>query len=376
MYSKRVKFVALCASILMLAGCAAGSGGEAKIMQAEAVAPTGNVQTLTLEPGSLYRSFWVGAELRYIDNTDVVLEVDSAQYVEHKVGIGSEVKAGDVLAVFRKETDDVRLTAIAMELEQIEVQRRDGLDDRAESMEDLQERIDDLAPDANGYTTQRDSVDQQVLLMQMEKMKVEQEQFLLRLDRQAQLLRQERQELYDAREELTVISPVDGIVSAVQYMVQGAPCYRGQKVATIYNPNVFVAGAPDGLQGSLRVGQQVSIEYGRNNDRQAVPGHVIVADSLMDPEQRRGYSAVVLDVPVDGQQVKQVMNAAVVATSMQVDNVLTVPAELISYDDGKASVDVVVDGATIRRYIIIGPTDGENVMVLGGLEYGEEILVK
>ena len=135
MFRKKECLAALLAGFMLLTGCTAQTTGQAKLLQEEVKTTSANLKTVQVTRGTLQREFSMNANVVFPDREVVRLQADEAQYVEHQVIVGQEVKKGDVIAVFRKQTDDIRLTAIELELEQLEAQRQDGLDDRAEQME-------------------------------------------------------------------------------------------------------------------------------------------------------------------------------------------------------------------------------------------------
>ena len=373
MFRKKGRLAALVAGFVLLTGCAAQTTGQAKLLQEEVKTTSANLKTVQAFTGSLQREFSMNAEVVYPEREVVRLQADEAQDVEHLVNQGQEVKAGDVIAVFRKQTDDIRLTAIELELEQLETQRQDGLDDRAEQMEELIEQIEDLTPPLGEANSVRDNLKLENLQMQLEKMQIEQQRFEKQLDEQVRQLKQERKQLKDAQAELNVTAPVDGEIESIQYMVPGSMCTRGQPVVIIHNPDRIILKADKGTMGEFRVGQKVRISYGKRNDRSETTGCVVAADNLLDEAQKTEFAYIELDEEIDP---GLLMGVQVYAMNMYIEDVLLLPRNAVQYDGGKAYVEVVSGAGTSVRYVITGPNDGENIMILAGLEEGTAVLEK
>ena len=385
MCRKQVRTMALGLLVLLLSGCGAQTVEPAKILAEEVKITSNNLKTAQVQSGDLRREHTMSADVVHAKKTHVRLQADGAMFVEHKVNIGQEVKRGDVLSVFRKQGDNVRLTEIRYELEELDTSRQDGLEDRAEQMEELQEQIDLYLPDSNGSNDVASNLQLEILEMQMEKLQLEQEQFLLRLDEQERLLKEERRKLLEAEEELIVTAPVDGIVETVQYMMPGRECSRGDVVVVLYDPTQLMLVADGGILGQFRMGQPVEIQAGRFNDVMTLPGHVVAADNVLPTDLRCGKSYIVLDGAlsqeiISGAQIMSAMqiSASVKVSSVEVDlrNVQIVPRDAVQYDNTKAYVELVDGTSTSLRYVQAGPNDKEKIMILAGLEQGDTVITK
>lgn len=363
--SRWLRLAAVLLAVLCVAGCAAQDAGEAKLLTDGQEGAPANVRTVTLEMGSLYKEFTMSAEISYAKKTVVRLETDSAQFVETRVSAGQAVQAGDVVAVFRGQGDELRLTAIAQELERLALETQDALYDLDKQKEQLLEQREEVAGGLDGYTSYRDSVSRQVIDMRLERLELQRQQTELRAQERERALKAERGELQRAGERIEVTAPVDGVVGQVQYLTAGAAYARGQAVVTLYDPEEFLLTAGEGLTGALRVGQRVEVEYGRFNGRTRVTGTVVAADSALAMRYRSGSAAVRLDDPIDPQQL---LSMTVYAPQMALDGVPVLARSAVLYDGGTAYVNLVQDGAVSKRYVLVGPNDGTNILVLAGLE--------
>lgn len=372
MYRKGCAALALVMA-LMLAGCAAQTADQPKLLQEEIKTASSNLKVVNVCRGDLQREYSSQVNVAYADTTTVRLQVDDALYVEHTVNNGDKVQAGDVIAVFRKRSDDVRLTAIALELEELKAQREDGLNERAEQMEDLMELMEEVAPDMNGYNDARSSAQLHIYALELKKMQLEQEQFLLQLSEQERKLKKERQELKETEEDLRVTAPVDGVIDSLTYLIPGSQCSRGQAIAMIRNPESLMMVAATGTLGEFRVGQEVSVSYGRRNARLSTTGRVVAADNLLDEAHKMGYSVIKLeeDIPVD-----QLGNSNATSMRMDVHDVLILPRDAVEHEGGKSYVEVVTGTTASVRYVTSGLSDGDNIMILAGLEENTPVIDK
>ena len=384
MYRKHMRILALGLLLILLAGCGAQTEGTAKILMEEVTIASTNLKTAQAQIGDLQREHTTNASVLFAKKTIVRLQADDAQFVEHQVNIGQEVKAGDVLTVFRKRSDNIRLTEIKYELEELETSRTDGLDDRAEQMEELLERMEPYLEDAaDGTMGPRSRQQLDTLYMEQEKLQLEQEQFLLRLKEQERKLKQERKKLQEAEEELILTAPVDGIVESVQYMTPGQSCDRGQSIVVLYDPSQLMLVADSGILGDLRMGQQVQLQYGRYDSTITVPGHVVAADNALPADLRTGKAYIALDAELEA----AVLNSAQIASALQVSaqvkvtsldvdlqDVLVVPRDAVQHDNYKAYVEIADGMSTSLRYVQTGPNDTKNIMILTGLDEGAVVI--
>lgn len=366
MCSKICRMLTFMTLLLMLTGCAAQSFGEAKLLT-DGVTQTGSGEKYAVVTrGTLDKEFTVPADVSYVRKTVVRLEAEQAQYVETCVSNGQTVQAGETLAVFSSAGDEVRLLAIEQELEMLELDTQDALADLEKQREELLELHEEVEGE-NGYSGYRDRVTAQVLDQKLEKLEMQRQQILLRAQEEERLLNQEKQELNREKAECIVTAPVDGVVGQVQYFRAGEECTRGQAVVMLYDPDEYLLIAGDGLMGTLRVGQSVQVEYGRQNDRKMAAGTVVAADNALPADLKNGQAAVRVLDDVDPETL---VSVKIHALQMNAEKLLILPRDAVRYESGKAYVELLVDGAPTKRYVQTGPGDGENISVISGLEEG------
>ena len=160
---------ALLAALLAgaLTACAGGEAAQGPLLPTAAGEQAANERTVRVERGTLVQEFRASASVQSVREVTVYLEAEDAQFVEHRVQNGQRVEAGDVLSVFRKRSDNVRLAEIEVELQGLAAEREDGLYDRDKADEDLREQLYELEILPSDEKTYRFYVQGQVLQAQL-----------------------------------------------------------------------------------------------------------------------------------------------------------------------------------------------------------------
>jgi biotin carboxyl carrier protein len=371
---RRARWAALglaAALLLTASGCEGGRAAEPKLMTAKAERQANDVTSEAVR-GALRKEYSMSAVVQYPGQKVVRLEAAEAQFVEFTVTNGQQVRAGETLAVFRKKADSVRLTAIGLEMEALETERRDGLYDREKADEALRkekEELDNLPSDRQTY---RVFVQKETIEKKLRRSEAERQRFEGRIDQRRRELEEERADILKSEEDLKVVSPMDGVVGSLQYIAPGVTCGRGQVLMNVYDPEEYLLFSGEGITGAFRVGQTVEVEYGRNNDRSTAAGRVVAADALLDTALRRGGAYIALDGEIPAEKL---LNPTVRAEQIRLDGVLLLPRNAVGHENGIAYVRILSGGSPRKRYVLTGPSDAENTMVLGGIDEGQIVVV-
>lgn len=370
---------ALCLAVLILVcACLAGCTGTdpqpqiqlTTLMQGQGVA---NYRTAQAELGTLTKEFSMSAMVHYPHVTAINLTANEAQFVEFSVTNGQKVQKGETLAVFKLKSDSVRLTAISLELDTLSTALADGLHDRQKSKDELYEQRTEITNKRESEIIYRDQVNLQIIEKQLARIELETQQFELRNAEQQRALQAERSDITDAQSELVVTAPMDGVVTSLQYIVPGVTCYRGQSVMGLYDPTQYLLRSDNGLMGAFRVGQAVTIEYGRNNDRLTATGTVVYSDELLPTNLKQGGAAISVDGDVDP---AMLINPTVHSSQAKLDNVLLLPKTAVYKDNGISFVRLLSDGTVRKRFVLTGVNSTGSVMVLDGLQSGDTVIIE
>ena len=374
MCPRRIAALVWIAFLLMglLSACAEKGAAQEVLLLDAAGEQAANERTARVERGTLVQEFRTSASVESVREITVYLTADNAQFVEHRVANGQRVEAGEVLSVFRKRSDNVRLAEIEVELARLASEREDGLYDRDKADEDLREQIQELDILPSDKKTYRVYVQGQVLAAQLERSALEREQFLLRLSEQERQMNKEREEILEGERDLTVVAPVSGVVTGLQSLSPGENCESGQAILRLYDPERYLLRAGTGILGELRVGQTVQIEYGPNNGRKTAQGVVVSAESLLPPDLGASGAAVAVEGEIPA---ADMVNPSITAQEMVLEDALLLPRTAIGSENGQSYVLLRKDGSPRKRFVQIGPQSSEQVVILEGLEEGQEVVL-
>ena len=373
---RAMRLAAVLLAALLAAGaltaCAGGEAAQGPLLLTAAGEQAANERTVRVERGTLVQEFRASASVQSVREVTVYLETEDAQFVEHRVQNGQRVEAGDVLSVFRKRSDNVRLAEIEVELQGLAAEREDGLYDRDKADEDLREQLYELEILPSDEKTYRVYVQGQVLQAQLARSALEREQFLLRLEERERKLSAEREEILAGERDLTVIAPVSGVVTGLQTLSPGENCEAGRALLRVYDPERYLLRAGEGILGELRVGQAVTIEYGPADERKTAPGVVVGAQSLLPPDLDAGGAAVAVqeDIPA-----ADLVNPSVVSQEKLLEDALLLPRTAVGSENGQSYVLLRKDGSPRKRFVQVGPQSNDQVVILDGVTEGQEVVL-
>ena len=373
---RAMRLAAVLLAALLAAGaltaCAGEEAAQGPLLLTAAGEQAANERTVRVERGTLVQEFRASASVQSVREVTVYLEAEDAQFVEHRVQNGQRVEAGDVLSVFRKRSDNVRLAEIEVELQGLTAEREDGLYDRDKADEDLREQLYELEILPSDEKTYRVYVQGQVLQAQLARSALEREQFLLRLEERERKLSAEREEILAGERDLTVIAPVSGVVTGLQTLSPGENCEAGRALLRVYDPERYLLRAGEGILGELRVGQAVTIEYGPADERKTAPGVVVSAQSLLPPDLDAGGAAVAVqeDIPA-----ADLVNPSVVSQEKLLEDALLLPRTAVGSENGQSYVLLRKDGSPRKRFVQVGPQSNDQVVILDGVTEGQEVVL-
>lgn len=373
---RAMRLAAVLLAALLAAGaltaCAGGEAAQGPLLLTAAGEQAANERTVRVERGTLVQEFRASASVQSVREVTVYLEAEDAQFVEHRVQNGQRVEAGDVLSVFRKRSDNVRLAEIEVELQGLAAEREDGLYDRDKADEDLREQLYELEILPSDEKTYRVYVQGQVLQAQLARSALEREQFLLRLEERERKLNAEREEILAGERDLTVTAPVSGVVTGLQTLSPGENCEAGRALLRVYDLERYLLRAGEGILGELRVGQAVTIEYGPADERKTAPGVVVSAQSLLPPDLDAGGAAVAVqeDIPA-----ADLVNPSVVSQEKLLEDALLLPRTAVGSENGQSYVLLRKDGSPRKRFVQVGPQSNDQVVILDGVTEGQEVVL-
>ena len=196
----------------------------------------------------------------------------------------------------------------------------------------------------------------------------------LNLDLRMHRLERDRQRLVVADlkrrlDELTVKSPVDGVVGTLAAAERGA-VVGNAPIVTVVDLSVFEVefAAPDVYAGSLRPGMAAEVSIGA--------GVVAATVAAVSPEVRQGQVIGRLRfngaMPADIRQNQRVSLRMILESR---DNVLKVERGAFIDSGGGRVAYVVRNGQAVRTPITIGASSVGEVEIMSGIAAGEKIVV-
>lgn len=169
-------------------------------------------------------------------------------------------------------------------------------------------------------------------------------------------------------------SPISGTISARNADV-GEIASSATPAFTVIDTKTVVAevNVPDKMIVHLKKGQAVSVKIGALNDK-VYTGTI----NLMSPAADSKTNSYVIDVDLDNtnNELKSGMFAKVILPAEQKDNVLTVPNEAITMEDGVAYVDTVDKNAVNKVPVQLGISNETITEIVSGLKAGDNVITE
>jgi len=273
-------------------------------------------------------------------------------YVERK----QRVAEGEVIATFTQHSSEARLAAAELALSRAQ-------ESLTAQLETLQETIDEAAE-------KKDT--------ELGEVKLELAQ--LAYDRAAYIGERQVKQLQatvDAEkakfETVELKAPFDCIVDSVAYLYDKQEVDTKTAVAEISRLSSMVL-VGETSTNNFQYGNDIRVEYGKKDTRVSIPAHVVSTSTLLGQDGQKVW--MVMDEPVEKDDLQK---PTAKVDIIQIRNALTVPRTAIQAENGSSYVQILVDGVAHKRYIIRGiavGTAGEgHVVVLSGLEPGQNVIL-
>ena len=319
------------------------------------------INTVTVEVGDYVRTYSASGSEYYPYTYTLRCETEGAKFKEYTVKRSQEVKAGDVLAVFTLERDEVALAtqqlALTRAQETLEARRETG-----------QERIDALAQQL-ALTADRAEREQLRLQIAYEQVLLEKElyeQTIKIADTQRAIA-----ELEERSANNVLRAPADGVVTNLAYMREGDRVAVGDELVTLRREDGMLIRV-DNANDYFRYGMRVNVEVGPAKNRTTLTGTVVGADTLV-PESRRSHQAFIRLDPCDEEL--RLINPTAKAPTQAVGNALLVPRQVVTLEAGKYYVTKYVGGALQKRYVQLIGNNPTHAWLMQGVEAGETLVV-
>ena len=335
--------------------------------------------------GSLERNAGFDARLNYPNTISVVIPRDG-MFVSMAVSANDWVEEGAPLAVFSVVANDLEIDEAALALELAESSQRRRSDDLEAALDEARARFAAIAAEyeINVNAGENDSAGINNLRRAELAALAAEENYQYDLysgERDLNNMRDRLAGLKEQSEDFTVYAPISGFVYDLVYFSVGRSVPRGQFICRISNPDVFqiVITAPNLSQ--LRLGAPVSIETSRR-DAPAFPGHVIGNTTLLGRNESDNRAVVAFDDPQafldfgEGSILRLTgLRYRIQIQQADIQNVLLVPRRAVNTESSYRFVNILEDGLSKKRYVLIGLTNVEYAQVLDGLKAGDVVII-
>lgn len=357
--SKNKTALTLLVGLLMMTGTAF-SESESLISDEMILAETVNYsKTAVVQRGTYEKKSSSSCTEYYPYTYSLRCELSDAKFVEYRVERRSEVKAGDVLAVFSVPTDPVDLEARRLSLRRTQENYEAGKLQRQEKLEEVTRQHAAASPK-----------ERELLALKLRRMKVELEQYCYQ--QECALWDQEQviAELEEEQNRSVLISPVDGVVTDVVYKREGERVWLNEKLITVAREDGMLMRVKN-QSNDFRYGARVTVDVGPNKSRTALTGTVVSACNMLPENRRSDYAYIALDPYEEGLKLTR---PSASYCSVYLENVLTVPRRALSLDGGKHYVEMAEGGIARKRYVNQAAQNVLASWVLQGLEEGDIII--
>ena len=199
-------------------------------------------------------------------------------------------------------------------------------------------------------------------------------------ERNLNFMRAHLEELRKQSEDFTVYAPITGYLYDLVYFTEGRSAYRWQYLCRISSPEAFQLVVSASNLTQLRLGAPVTIETSRR-DGPTFAGHVTGNSTLLGKFETEGRAVIALDNPQEvldysGNSALKLTGLRYRANISQSDirNVLLAPRRAINTEAAYRFVNILEDGLSKKRYVLVGLSNMDYVQILDGIKDGDELI--
>lgn len=331
--------------------------GEQLLMSSQ-----GNYEIAAVQKGDYVKESQGSASVVYPIRTELSWENGSARYDEILVRKGDVVKEGEVLATFVIEESDVELQELKLKLqrteEQFEKEKQERLTAIAKAKEDAKEELN-----AHRLTIAEQNI---------EKLQISYEKYIYQTEKEIANLKEQMEEISEILEDNQLVAPYDGIIESVITYNQGDKVTAGKTLITMYSTEGYLLKA-DGAEGKLRYNMDVTIETGRKNDRKTLTGKVIAASNILPTTVSQSYTVIQVDGNVSPDTFVQSIQYK--GNTEELRDILLVKKKAVHTEDKKNYVYTWENETVLKRFVVKGLNNLEDIWILDGLSEGQSVIL-
>lgn len=329
--------------------------------------------------GSLERSASFDARL-YFPKTVSVLVPRDGMFVSMNINSNEWIQEGDPIATFSVVPNDLEIDEAALALELAESSQRRWIESLEAALEDAVARLATVYTSSNAIELDGDP---NTKLAEYSVLAAAENLDFAKYDgeRNLDFMRERLENLREENENFTIYAPISGYVYDVVYFSVGRSVPGGQFVCRISNPEVFQLIISATNLSQLRLGAEVSIETSRR-DAPVFAGRVIGNTTLLDRRESESRAVVAFSnqqefIDFVGDSVQRVAGLRYRVSIRQADirNVLLAPRRAVSTESAYRFVNVLEDGLSKKRYVLVGLSNMEYIQILDGISAGDALIM-
>jgi len=358
----RIKAALLSLLVVFLSGSSALAQSENLIAEEMIKTETVNYNNTAVVEPTVYEKRVTGRGSAYYPYTySMQCQVSGAKFVEFKVIRNQKVKAGDVLAVFALETDEVALAAQRMALTNAQETYEKQKVEKQEAIEKQMEQLSGVA----------DRYERELLMLHIQRAQLELEHYCYQQECSIAKIEKVIAEYEAEMQHAVLVAPVDGVVSDLNFKRKGERVYKGEEMMVISRDDGMLLRI--GSNNGFRYGMKVEVTYGPVKNRRTLTGRVVGEDTMLPDDRQKGYVYIQLD-PFEDDGTRFV-EPSISGAQCYMENVICIPRRAAVLDGGKHYVSKLENGIVRKRYLNIAMQNSTQVWVVQGLEEGETIII-
>lgn len=372
---------AVMAAVLTLSGCGETKQAETLIEQS-LIAPTEvNYETDVVEYGSYVRTSSESVSIYYPRKAELCWDQEGCYLEEILVKGGDQVKKGDVLATFDTDVDLIRIEELQLKIERL---RESSEIEKTQRLLEIQEKEEDYAEAKQkrdkrreqGYgdvnTAELDSYTTNIENLTIERMRLEYDEYVYQTEYEISQMQKEIEQLQEAAADNKLTAPFDGMIEIVFSMDPGEKVDTQKVLITMYATDSMLLYVKD-LSGFFRYNMDVSVEAGKEGERQTFTGKVVAASNILPAEFAQKLSLIQLDEEADPAVLQRKARYTVEVQSL--DHVLTVNRKAVEEENDETFVYVLNGDMLQKRYVVTGASNSEETWILDGLSEGQSVVI-
>jgi hypothetical protein len=271
---------------------------------------------------------------------------------------------GEALISYRLEESNAEKVRLEQSLEGLRKAHEVALDALKAREEALQRAI----------AQAEDPLEREILRIEREELSLEREKASLDFEYQGDVLREQISEKEKRLHAQEMIAPFDGAVKAVTPRRAGESLYFDEPLIQIYADDTYLLRVEDSAS-QLRYNMPVVIEIGPRSSRTYLTGRVVAADNILKQEFRVGSAYIKFD-ELPEESAKNLIFPQVDIKSSELYNVLLAPRKAVSLEKGAQYVSILDEGQVKKRIVNVAATSADACLIIGGLDEGDQLILK